>query len=450
VWRESYTYDGNGNRASKTTPWGTINYSYDAENRLIQKGDVVYTYDKDGNLLSEKGLRREAAYRYNGQNRMAYSEVLSHVEQSRIRTGYTYDAFGRRTEIQDEGGQAVRTLYDGTGFETVREGVTFTDGRFTTRYSEGIQGQANTGTGGSRYRWVGDEDSTEARTRSAEEAGYRTVSARYTGTGVTLYGKGEAVAVSRSAGAGTRGGSAYLGKDLLGSVRSTTDDNGNLEDRYEYDAFGKPYKGDLTTGMNLGYTGKPYDPATGLYNYGYRDYKPEAARFTTVDPIRDGSNWFAYVNNDPVNWVDPWGLENEVFYNSSTFFGGSESGLHQTKITTYAVVNTNKRTVEVWSVSTDSIYQSGDVKSDTIASVRVGGIAYDSKNLSRNNLKPSVIQEGKTQLGSATLSLPPGYGSADTTVVTVTNYTYNAGYGIWEIGSQAVRVSLKPENNCGK
>jgi RHS repeat-associated protein len=61
--------------------------------------------------------------------------------------------------------------------------------------------------------------------------------------------------------------------------------------------------------MNLGYTGKPYDSATGLYNYGYRDYKPELARFTTVDPIRDGSNWFAYVNNDPVNWVDPWGLD---------------------------------------------------------------------------------------------------------------------------------------------
>jgi RHS repeat-associated protein len=82
-----------------------------------------------------------------------------------------------------------------------------------------------------------------------------------------------------------------------------------LEDRYEYDAFGKPYIGDLSQGMDLGYTGKPYDVATGMYNYGYRDYTPELARFTTVDPIRDGSNWFAYVNNDPVNWVDPDGRE---------------------------------------------------------------------------------------------------------------------------------------------
>jgi RHS repeat-associated protein len=85
-----------------------------------------------------------------------------------------------------------------------------------------------------------------------------------------------------------------------------------MEGRYEYDVFGVPYEGDLNGGMNLGYTGKPYDVVTGMYNYGYRDYKPEAARFTTEDPIRGGANWFAYVNNDPVNWVDLWGLEDIV------------------------------------------------------------------------------------------------------------------------------------------
>jgi RHS repeat-associated protein len=100
----------------------------------------------------------------------------------------------------------------------------------------------------------------------------------------------------------------YLGTDVQGSVRSATVDTGLVEGRYEYDAFGTPYQGDLSGGMNLGYTGKPYDPATGLYNYGFRDYQSIAARFTTVDPIRDGNNWFAYVNNDPINWVDPWGL----------------------------------------------------------------------------------------------------------------------------------------------
>jgi RHS repeat-associated protein len=106
------------------------------------------------------------------------------------------------------------------------------------------------------------------------------------GINAALYGKGEAVAACVDS-----GGVAYLGKDVLGSVRTVTGTCGQIEERYEYDAFGKPY-----------------DTATGLYNYGYRDYQPEAARFTTVDPIRDGTNWFVYVNNDPVNWVDLWGL----------------------------------------------------------------------------------------------------------------------------------------------
>jgi RHS repeat-associated protein len=131
---------------------------------------------------------------------------------------------------------------------------------------------------------------------------------RYTGINITLYGRGEAVAMNYAASTSTKGGAAYLGKDILGSVRSVSNSQAGLEDRYEYDAFGKPYKGDLENGMSLGYTGKPYDAATGMYDYGYRDYKPENARFTTVDPIRDGANWFSYVNNDPVNWVDPWGL----------------------------------------------------------------------------------------------------------------------------------------------
>ena len=148
--------------------------------------------------------------------------------------------------------------------------------------------------------------------RTISEDGYTVTGSRYSARGVTLYGNGEAVAMSSSEGSRTM----YLGKDVMGSVRSVTVDTGTLEDRYEYDAFGQPYKGDLGKGMNLGYTGKPYDTATGLYNYGCRDYKPQTARFTTVDPVRDGSNWFAYVNNDPVNWVDRWGLE--AFRNGET------------------------------------------------------------------------------------------------------------------------------------
>lgn len=64
----------------------------------------------------------------------------------------------------------------------------------------------------------------------------------------------------------------------------------------------------LSGATDFGYLGKQFDPQTGLYNYGYRDYASQVARFTTVDPIGDGNNWFSYVNNDPVNFVDLRGL----------------------------------------------------------------------------------------------------------------------------------------------
>ncbi|MCI6478906.1 MAG: peptidoglycan DD-metalloendopeptidase family protein, partial [Spirochaetia bacterium] len=136
-----------------------------------------------------------------------------------------------------------------------------------------------------------------------EDNAYQTVSSRYSGERTMLYAHGSPVAINRSS--GTRG---YLGTDILGSTRSVTDNHGVQESYYDYDIFGSPVAGDFTTGTDYGYLGKPYDSITGLYNYGYRDYSPQSVRFTTVDPIRDGSNWFAYVNNDPVNYVDLWGL----------------------------------------------------------------------------------------------------------------------------------------------
>ena len=304
VWRESYSYDKNGNRMTKTTPWGTLRYEYDRENRLTKRGDVVYVNDRDGNTLSEKGIRYEAKYEYNGQNRMVYSEAVSRAEKTHTVTMYSYDALGRRTLTESVTGQITRTLYDGGSFEVIREGEAFRNGSLTTQFSSA---RNNTGTLGSnqatgeRYRWI-SEDGV-----SRTEDGYDMQGGRYAARGVTLYGNGEAVAVSYSSSTASR--TVYLGKDVMGSVRTATTDNAAIEDRYEYDAFGTPYCGDLGGMMNLGYTGKPYDTATGLYNYGFRDYRPQAARFTTLDPIRDGNNWFAYVNNDPVNWVDRWGLE---------------------------------------------------------------------------------------------------------------------------------------------
>ena len=76
---------------------------------------------------------------------------------------------------------------------------------------------------------------------------------------------------------------------------------------FDYDVFGNPLQ-DRPERFRHGFTGKEYDSWTGLYNYGFRDYAPVLGRFTTVDPVQDGHNWYAYVNSDPVSWLDPWGL----------------------------------------------------------------------------------------------------------------------------------------------
>jgi hypothetical protein len=38
---------------------------------------------------------------------------------------------------------------------------------------------------------------------------------------------------------------------------------------------------------------------------------PETGRFITLDPMRDGLNWYAYVENNPLRFNDPTGFERE-------------------------------------------------------------------------------------------------------------------------------------------
>jgi len=101
-------------------------------------------------------------------------------------------------------------------------------------------------------------------------------------------------------------------KTLLNQANSTSNIHSSEFGSVSYDIFGSPYQKTgsflANDSLDFGYLGKPYNADTELYDYGFRDYSPEIARFTTVDPIRDGRNWYSYVVNDPVNYVDLWGL----------------------------------------------------------------------------------------------------------------------------------------------
>ncbi len=99
-------------------------------------------------------------------------------------------------------------------------------------------------------------------------------------------------------------------RDALGSIIALTDDSGVVKTTYTYDPFGNVTVSGEASDNPFQYTGREND-GTGLYYYRARYYSPDLQRFISEDPIgfNGGSiNFFSYVNNDPVNETDPYGL----------------------------------------------------------------------------------------------------------------------------------------------
>ena len=104
----------------------------------------------------------------------------------------------------------------------------------------------------------------------------------------------------------------YYHDSNLGNVNQVTNSAGAVIQTYDYDSFGNitAQSGALTA--KYAYKTKEYSPETGLIFFGARYYNPLIGRFITPDPLGqvDGPNVYLYLNDDPVNKYDLWGLYN--------------------------------------------------------------------------------------------------------------------------------------------
>ena len=356
---EALTYDADGNVLSRRTRANqTIQFTYDTLNRVATKAPpaapvVTYSYDLVGRLTAANDnstsiaaavppsgsvVSYTASYQYDAVNRptsvswspaptsatptsstVTFAHAYNHVNQRTSQStsdsswwlypaatsstvGYSTNALNQYTSIG-----SVTPTYDGNGNLTY-------DGSFTYGYDAENRLISATGSGVSasyafdahgrrKLKTVGT-----ATTVFITDADNREV-LDYDGTSGQIqhwyaYGLGSNDVLNQmNVPAATR---ATFIPDVQGSIVAALDSGSGVLTKTGYLTYGES----ASTSGAFRYTGQRIDPETnGLYYYRARTYAPALGRFMQPDPIgyAGGSNFYAYVNNDPLNLIDPTG-----------------------------------------------------------------------------------------------------------------------------------------------
>lgn len=106
-------------------------------------------------------------------------------------------------------------------------------------------------------------------------------------------------------------GSTFYHADGIGNITALMDGNENIAARYLYGSFGKLVGqwGSMANANEMQLSSMQQHD--GLTLYPFRSYEPNFQRFLNQDPIQEagGINLYRAMNNNPLRYVDPLGLE---------------------------------------------------------------------------------------------------------------------------------------------
>lgn len=310
----SYGYTSPGSNLIKTLERnnGTVTtYGYDSLHRLLQVANsggikTSYTYnqqDQRAGETREGGLPAPGLTARNGQSTVnQVNQILAETDPDR---SFAYDADGNLIEGYTKDGYPFSAGYDAAN-RLIR--LRYEDGEknlhrieYSYRYDDFLA---------TIKRFANNKLVEETRiVRDGHLAlqdrnGANQVVAHYT-WGLNLGGGIGGLLGIRQNNAGY-----FPLYDGIGNIVAVQDSTGQTVAQYRYSAFGQLEAQTGTLSQPFGFSTKRTDAATGLVYYGYRFYNPQAERWLNRDPLGEvgGVNLYAFVQNDPVNWVDPEGL----------------------------------------------------------------------------------------------------------------------------------------------
>ncbi|MGE4194192.1 MAG: RHS repeat domain-containing protein [Pseudodesulfovibrio sp.] len=292
----------------------TWTYEYDEAGRLTKAqldGRLICQcwYDREGRRVRDYLPATAGAnyreYQYTQGNRL-------------MRAGsgqYSHDERGFRSIWSDKG---VYTLYEyAPDYRLLKAEEEDRDKVFTFRHDEDGQRVAKylNGELAEAYQWL---DFVRLAGFHDGQHGYE-----------FAYRNGERTPFAMRRDDGTVAGLFY---DQVGSLRLVVDLHDNVIKEIVYDPFGGIID-DTNPALRipLGFAGGLHDRDLGFVRFGWRDYDVKTGRWTAPDPIGEKGgdpDWYGYCLDDPVNGVDPAGLETKGSGISASLdgFGGSIGG----------------------------------------------------------------------------------------------------------------------------